>query len=93
MQPTQWHLRVPSSNAYVDERGYTVEPPVEIDESSWWGSTLADIEKANRETLEIQRQMGYQVFPGDPGRPPEQMSHYEQCKASAPLYNKICTIL
>ena len=91
--PLQWNYRPKPEDGVRDSKGYMHEPKREHDESSWSRRKVKQLAEANEKVAENQRRMGYQVYEGDPGKPPYQMSHHEQIEASKPLYQSICNIL
>lgn len=87
--PQKWMCMVPSQNAYKDEKGYTREPKIEYDKSTWSGWAMEKIQRGVEKIAENQRNMGYKVYENDPGKSPSEMSHYEQCLASKDFWNEL----
>ena len=89
--PTQhWHARPIPPEAPKDEKGqvvrndkgYYIEPPAKHNEASWFGRKMKALDESNRTNADIQRNMGYQVYQGDPGKPPEYMNQHEHSQSS-----------
>jgi hypothetical protein len=89
-----WQLRPLPTEYTRNDDGYVVEPPYKGDDSSWWGRRVIELDKCNRINANIQRKLGYQVYPDEPGQHPSRMTDYEKCMASEGLRQvSWCTII
>ena len=82
IQPPVWHHRSIPPGATRDEEGYIIEPPDTSDTSTWFGRRMKELGEGNKLQAEAQRALGFQVYPGEPGKPPEQMNFYQQAQVS-----------
>ena len=92
-QVQKWHTRPDPQVIERDENGYIKDPPYEGDTNTFAGKFFKNLHEANHNGANEQRKMGYKVYVSDPGKPPEGMSHYEQCKASKGIFDWVCKIL
>jgi hypothetical protein len=81
MPRVQWQLRPLPENPVRDDRGFVIEPLPNTDLNTWQGRFIRRLAEVNERDAETQRRLGYQVYPGDPGRHPYIMSDYEQGQA------------
>lgn len=87
--PQKWTYMVPSQDAYKDEKGYIREPKIKYDKSTWSGWIMEKLQRAAEKKEGNTRMMGYQVYESDPGKPPYEMSHYEQCEAMKDFWREL----
>lgn len=79
-----------SENAERDEHGYIKDKSLDCDTSTWQGRAWKRFDDGGRDSRQVQRDLGYQVYEGDPGKDPRETSYDERRRINGAAYNQWC---